>query len=55
MAEVEKMVRSIEHDGLLWGACEFTNMYSPKIRISIMYINIYVGSLASHVVYISML
>ena len=33
MAEVEKLVRAIEHDGLLWGACEFTNLskivYNP--------------------------
>ena len=24
MAEMEKLVRSIEADGLLWGACKFT-------------------------------
>ena len=25
MADIEKAVRAIEHDGLLWGACEFSS------------------------------
>lgn len=35
MAEVEKAVRSVECDGLLWGACKFfcLALYMPYIYI----------------------